>query len=220
MTRIKVCGNTRSQDVELALELGVELLGFIFTRSPRKISVDDARALTAGIPAGVERVGVFIDEPTREIAEAIEACGLTAAQIYRPLTAADRRLGVRLLPALRMQQDAALANDGFQPGDRPLLDTYRPDRDGGGTGETWDWKLAEALARRYPIVVSGGLRAGNVGAAIRRLRPWGVDVCSGVEAEPGKKDPEKLRAFVAAVRAASLPPPPPAGIGVEGGGVS
>ena len=202
MTRIKVCGNTRAEDVELALELGVELLGFIFTRSPRQIGIDDARALTAGIPAGTERVGVFIDEPTHEIANAIERCALTAVQIYRRLTHDDRGLGVTLLPALRMRDGVALNADGFGLADHLVLDTYRPDREGGGSGETWDWTDADALAQRYAIVVSGGLTSSNVGTAIARLRPWGVDVCSGVEAEPGKKDPVKLRAFVQAVREA------------------
>ena len=202
MTRIKVCGNTRLQDVELALELDVALLGFIFSRSLRQIGIDDGRALTAGIPEGVERVGVFIDEPTSEIARAVEECGLTAVQIYRPLTDNDRRLGVTLLPALRMRDGASVDDDGFDEADHPVLDTYRPDREAGGTGETWDWRAAESLARRYPIVVSGGLTPRNVGAAIAQLRPWGVDVCSGVESEPGKKDPGKLRAFVEAVRQA------------------
>ncbi|HEY9288719.1 MAG TPA: phosphoribosylanthranilate isomerase [Candidatus Dormibacteraeota bacterium] len=202
MTKIKVCGNTRREDVALALELGVELLGFIFTRSPRHVGIDDARRLTADIPGNVERVGVFIDEPSDEIATAIERCGLTAVQLYRPITEEDRRLGVPLLPALRMRDGASLNEDGFHATDHPLLDTFRPDTDGGGSGQTWEWSVAEALARRYPIVVSGGLTAGNVGTAIARLRPWGVDVCSGVEAEPGTKDPDKLRAFVEAVRRA------------------
>lgn len=202
MTKIKVCGNTRREDVALALELGVELLGFIFTRSPRQVEIDDVRAMTAGIPSSVERVGVFIDEPSGAIATAIERCGLTAVQIYRPLTDDDRRIGVTLLPALRVRDGASLDADGFHPSDHPLLDTYRPDRDGGGSGQIWDWGVAASLARRYPIVVSGGLTAANVGTAIARLRPWGVDVCSGVEAEPGKKDPDKLRAFVKAVRRA------------------
>ena len=209
MTKIKVCGNTRSQDVALALELGVDLLGFILTRSPRQISIDDACALTAGIPEGVERVGVFIDEPTVEIARAIERCGLTAVQVYRPLTEEDRRLGVTLLPARRIREGEPVREDGFEPSDHPVLDSYRRDLDGGGTGQTWDWRLAERVAGRYPIIVSGGLTPANVAAAIARLHPWGVDVGSGVEAEPGKKDPAKLQAFVAAVRSASVSAPSP-----------
>lgn len=202
MTRIKVCGNTRLEDVGLALDLGVDMLGFIFTRSKRQISVEDGRALTAAIPESVERVGVFIDEPVDQIARAIEACHLTAVQIYRPITADDRRLGVTIMPALRIREAEALSENGIESADVPLLDTYRPDTDGGGTGQPWDWRVAMDLARRHPIIVSGGLDPDNVGAAIEHLNPWGVDVCSGVEAEPRKKDPKKLRAFVQAVRGA------------------
>jgi phosphoribosylanthranilate isomerase len=203
VTKIKVCGNTNPADVELAVELGVDLLGFIFTRSKRQISVDDGRRLTAQVPAHVERVGVFIDEPTEEIARAIEQCGLTAVQIYRPITPEDRGLAITLLPALRIGESAAIPANGFQPTDHPLLDTWSSETTGGGTGETWEWSRASQLARRYPVIVSGGLNPANVTAAIKELKPWGVDVCSGVELQPGKKDPEKLRAFVSAVRGES-----------------
>ncbi|TMD41307.1 MAG: phosphoribosylanthranilate isomerase [Chloroflexi bacterium] len=202
MTRIKICGNTRAQDVALAVELGADLLGFIFTRSRRQISIEDGTALTSNVPESVDRVGVFIDEPSPLIAAAIEACRLTAVQIYRPITAEDRRLGVRLLPAVRMRPGEAVKADGFEASDHPLLDTWNPLSDGGGTGETWTWDRAAELASRYPVIVSGGLNSTNVAEAISRLRPWGVDVSSGVEAEPGKKDPAKLRAFVEAVREA------------------
>jgi phosphoribosylanthranilate isomerase len=205
MTRIKVCGNTNLEDVTLALELGVDLLGFIFTRSKRQITIDQGRTLTASIPAQVERVGVFIDEPTSRIAEVIEACALNAVQLYRPITEADRRLGIPLLAAVRIGEGRDTLDNGHRSPDRLLLDTYRPDTDGGGTGQPWNWELATSFGRGQPIIVSGGLRPDNVSQAIRRLRPWGVDVCSGVETEPGKKDPGKLRAFVAAVRAADQP---------------
>jgi phosphoribosylanthranilate isomerase len=200
MTRIKICGNTRREDVELAVELGVDLLGFIFGPSKRQIGVTEARELVADIPDGIERVGVFVSEPTDMIAEAVDACGLTAVQIYRPITAQDRELGVRLMPALRVRNGEDLDELRFDATDRPLLDTWASDTAAGGTGQTWDWTKAERLARRYPILVSGGLNPRNVGDAVSRLRPWGVDVCSGVEAEPRHKDHHKLREFVAAVR--------------------
>jgi len=202
MTRIKVCGNTNPQDVELAAELGVDLLGFIFTSSKRRVSVEDARALVSSVPDSVDRVGVFIDEPASEIARAVAACELTGIQVYRPVTDDDRSLGVKLFPAIRVRRGDSLRDLRFEDGDHPLLDTWAADTVGGGTGMRWSWADAIPLAMRYPIAVSGGLNPGNVGDAIAELKPWGVDVCSGVEREPGYKDPAKLRAFVAAVRQA------------------
>jgi len=199
MTKIKVCGNTRGADVQLAVELGVDLLGFIFTRSKRQVRVDDVKALLTDVPDTVERVGVFIDEPFEQIAAVADACQLTAIQVYRPLTEADRSLGLLLLPAFRVQPSEELAAMPFEPGDHPLLDTWAPDVIG-GTGQTWAWTQAKDVARKYPVIVSGGLTPENVDGAVRVLHPWAVDVCSGVEAEPGRKDHEKLRAFVDAVR--------------------
>jgi phosphoribosylanthranilate isomerase len=200
VTKIKICGNTRKEDVDLAVALGVDLLGFIFGPSKRHIDVEQACKLLGDVPDTVERVGVFVSEPVEVISQAVEACGLTAVQIYRPVTPQDRELGVTLLPALRVRNGEDLDALRFEPRDRPLLDTWASDTTGGGTGQTWDWGKASRLARRYPILVSGGLTPSNVGDAVDWLRPWGVDVCSGVEAEPGRKDPDKLRAFVSAVR--------------------
>jgi phosphoribosylanthranilate isomerase len=201
VTKIKVCGNTRAQDVELGVELGVDLLGFIFTRSKRQVHVDEIKGVIAGVPDTIERVGVFIDEPPEQIAAIAQACGLTAIQVYRPLTEKDRSLGLLLLPAVRVQDGEDLTTIQFENGDHPLLDTWAPDVIG-GTGRAWSWSQARTVARQYPVVVSGGLTPENVDAAMRTLHPWAVDVCSGVEAEPGRKDPAKLRAFVAAVRGA------------------
>jgi len=199
VTKIKICGNTRGADVELAVELGADLLGFIFTRSKRQVRVDEIRGVIAQVPAGVERVGVFIDETPEEISKVAQACGLTAIQVYRPLTEKDRSLGLLLLPAFRVQEGEDLAGLPLECGDHPLFDTWIPDTIG-GTGRAWAWPQAKAVARQYQVVVSGGLTPDNVDAAVRELHPWAVDVCSGVEAEPGRKDPAKLRAFVEAVR--------------------
>lgn len=201
MTRIKVCGNTSVPDIELAADLGVDLLGFIFTRSKRRVSVEEAQTLMSSVPPAVEKVGVFIDEPASEIELAVKACGLTGIQVYRPLTDDDRNLGVKLFPAVRVRSGDRLDDLEFQDGDYPLLDTWVADTVG-GTGRSWHWSEALSLARRYPIAVSGGLHPGNVGEAIAELKPWGVDVCSGVEVAPGRKDPARLRAFVSAVRQA------------------
>lgn len=199
MTHIKICGNTEADGVRLAVSLGVDLLGFIFTRSPRRVTVEQAQALIADVPEHIGRVGVFIDEPADEIARTVEVCDLTAVQLYRQPTAADRTLPVPLLPVVRLRTPEDAAELRFAPTDRPLLDTYAPDAIG-GTGKTWDWTLAESLALQYPVIISGGLRPENVGAAIRQLRPWGVDVASGVELQPGVKDLARLEWFVRAVR--------------------
>jgi phosphoribosylanthranilate isomerase len=225
MTRIKICGNTESAGVERAVSLKVDLLGFIFTRSQRQVSIEQAKALIAQVPDRVGKVGVFIDEPADQIAKVVEACGLTAVQIYREPTEADRALGVQLLPALRMGSSSSPLPGASLPegdgqaislplqgegtgggaGDHLLLDTWVPDSVG-GTGQTWDWGQAQALARRYPVIVSGGLNPENVGRAIRQLHPWGVDVCSGVEQSPGVKDLARLEMFVRAVRRADVNP--------------
>jgi phosphoribosylanthranilate isomerase len=199
VTKIKICGNTRADDVGLAVELGANLLGFIFTRSKRQVRADEIKDVIAQVPAGVERVGVFIDEPTEQIAEVAQACGLTAIQVYRPLTEMDRALGLLLLPAFRVQDGEDLTSIPIEVGDHPLFDTWAPDSIG-GTGRVWSWPQARAVAGTYPVVVSGGLTPDNVDRAVRELHPWAVDVCSGVEAEPGRKDHAKLRAFVEAVR--------------------
>ena|ERR1700737_4352919 len=201
MTRIKICGNTRAEDVELAVELGVDLLGFIFTRSKRQVRVDEINAVIAKVPDTIERVGVFIDEPPEQIAAIAEACALNAIQVYRPLTEKDRALGLLLLPAYRVREGEDLTALQFENGDHPLLDTWAPETIG-GTGHAWAWAQAKVVARRYPVVVSGGLTPDNVDGAVRELHPWGVDVCSGVEAEPGRKDHARLRAFVEAVHRA------------------
>ena len=109
MTKIKICGNTRKEDVDLAVELGVDLLGFIFTRSKRQVRVDDVKALLADVPDTIGRVGVFVDESPEQIAAVADACPLTAIQVYRPLTQADRSLGLLLLPAFRVQAGEELA---------------------------------------------------------------------------------------------------------------
>jgi phosphoribosylanthranilate isomerase len=199
VTKIKICGNTRSEDVELAVELGADLLGFIFTRSKRQVRVDEIKGVIDQVPPGVERVGVFIDESPEQIAQVAQACGLTAIQVYRPLTDKDRSLGLLLLPAFRVQEGEDLTIIPLENGDHPLFDTWTPDTVG-GTGRAWAWPQAKAVARRYPVVVSGGLTPDNVDGAVRELHPWAVDVCSGVEAEPGRKDHAKVRAFIEAVR--------------------
>lgn len=202
MTRIKICGNTEAAGVDRAVQLGVNLLGFIFTRSKRQVGLERARALVARVPETILRVGVFIDEPAEEIAPLVKACALTAVQVYRPLTAADRALPVQWIVAARMRDGRLEPPVEPEPDELLLVDTWTPDSDGGGSGTAWDWASAGPLASRHRLLLSGGLREDNVRLGIERLHPWGVDVCSGVEASPGVKDLDRLARFVDAVREA------------------
>jgi phosphoribosylanthranilate isomerase len=201
MTRIKICGNTEPVGVRTAIDLGVDLLGFIFSPSPREVAVETAAALLALVPSNVETVGVFVNESTDVIAAVLERCPLRAIQLYRPATPADHELGAEVIQVLRMPNDLpSLIRQ--TAGDRVLLDTFQAGFAGGGSGRTWDWRLPDGLPAGVRVIASGGLRPANVGEAITSLRPWGVDVASGVEREPGIKDPEKLAKFVDAVRRA------------------
>jgi phosphoribosylanthranilate isomerase len=202
LTRIKICGNTEAAGCELAVTLGVDLLGFIFAPSPRQVSVEQARDIVRGLPEAVEKVGVFVDEPVDEINRIVEACGLTAVQLHprRPVEV----LSAIPVPAIQVYRvGAQFRADAVDEatGQRVLLDTAGNGKEG-GTGRTFDWTLAEPVVQRHPTLVSGGLRPENVGAAVRMLRPYGVDVASGVESGPGIKDLGKLAWFVKVVRAA------------------
>jgi phosphoribosylanthranilate isomerase len=202
MTRIKICANTEPAGVARAVELEVDLLGFIFTRSPRRVSVAQAKALLDGLPGGIGRVGVFIDEPADVIAPVVEACRLTAVQVYRPVTDADRSLPVEWIQAVRMRNGQVDPPVAPRSADLWLVDTWTPDSDGGGSGKAWDWNTARTLTDQHRVLLSGGLNPENVTRGIEQLHPWGVDVASGVEAAPGIKDLDRLTRFVHAVREA------------------
>jgi phosphoribosylanthranilate isomerase len=204
-TRVKICGITRAEDALRAVELGAAALGFNFyPPSPRYIEPSKARAIIAALPPLVMTVGVFADETrARRVAETARRAGVRAVQLHGPRfpkTAADlagfpliRAVAVR--PGARAQELRRLKARAF------LLDTFDP-RAPGGTGKTFDWSFARAAKRYGRIILAGGLTPSNVARAIREVRPFAVDVASGVESRPGKKDAEKLRAFFIAVRKA------------------
>lgn len=212
---IKICGNTSLADAQLAAEAGADALGFVFAPSPRRVTVDQVKAITPHLPAHIEKIGVFVDESLSAIEEAVRACGLTGVQIHGDAgPKAPGRLKEQFGPSLRVlrvvhfgphaaRQAAAFAQNLIQdPVDALLIDS-RTATAVGGTGITFDWLAArETLfgSAHARMVVAGGLTPANVVEAIRTLRPWGVDVVSGVEAEPGRKDPAKIRAFVEQAR--------------------
>lgn len=204
MTRVKICGITRPEDAELAVELGAWAIGFIlWPGSKRAADPAVAAGIAAALRRRVETVGVFVNASLDEIAHAAEAIGFTHVQLHGdegPAFCAEtaRRTGAKVIKAIRIASAADFVDLERFHTDFHLLDTARRGAFG-GTGETWDWALASQRKRKAPVILSGGLTADNVAAGIAAVDPYAVDVASGVEASPGIKDPDKLAAFMAAV---------------------
>jgi phosphoribosylanthranilate isomerase len=211
VTWIKICGTTNLADAIEAVEAGADALGFVFAESTRRVTPETAAEITCHLPANVEKIGVFISETPERIRAIAEQVGLTAVQLHQHV--AIPGLGdVGRIPVLHMTDLDQFEREGepFRFDDsveRILLDSGSAVK-GGGTGKCFDWQRAQhilnsyKIADRFRIIVAGGLGPENVGQAIRIFQPFGVDVVSGVEREKGKKDPDKVRAFIAAVRAA------------------
>lgn len=205
-TRIKICGMTREEDVAAAVSAGADAVGFIFAPSPRRVEIETAARLAAAVPPPVGRVGVFVDAPITEIVEAVERCGLTAVQLCgsEPAEICD----LLLVPAIKVI--AVGTEFGWREAEpyrghatAILLDTYDPQR-AGGTSQTFAWQEIGETPGWAPFFVAGGLAPHNVRDCIIALRPYAVDVSSGVESAPGIKDHDKIRAFCEAVREADL----------------
>ncbi len=207
-TRIKICGLTRAGDAALAAELGAWALGVIFApESPRRVTAEQAAEVLADAPAGVERVGVFVNTDPLEIAAAVNACGLTAVQLHGEESEGEclevqKATGTLVIKAVRVTGPGWLDGVVQFDTDYILLDTYHPGRHG-GTGETFNWDLAAELSgseRAARLILSGGLNPENVNRAIDTVAPFAVDVSSGVESVPGLKDPEKLKKLFENIR--------------------
>ena len=210
MTRIKICGITRPEDAILAVESGADAIGLVFAKSPRQVTVRQARQIVAALPPLFPAVGVFVNARPATILRAVAEAGLSAVQLHGDESAdyPARLGGIRILKALRVRDRAfveqvrAFRDAGVSA---ILLDAFSP-KARGGSGKRFDWDLvggardAGALENAPPLILAGGLTAENVAAGIRRLRPWGVDVSSGVEESPGVKSAEKIIRFIAAVR--------------------
>jgi phosphoribosylanthranilate isomerase len=213
MTRVKVCGLRRIEDASLAVELGASALGFIFwPSSPRFVEPERVRDIAASLPPFVALVGVFVDQPSSYVADVARALKLTLVQLHGHEAVGEYvGRGLRVLKAVAVGPGMGAEQAVLRlPGDvGVLLDAHDPIRRG-GTGRTIDWDQAGRLARTRAVILSGGLNADNVRSAIATVRPYAVDVSSGVESRPGVKDEAKLRAFFAAVdtsrEAANLEP--------------
>ena len=207
-TRIKFCGITRLADAELAVSLDAWAIGVIlWPDSPRAVSPEVAAGIAAVVRRKVEIAGVFVNPSLDEVATAAETIGLTLIQLHGqegPSFCAEvaRRTGCRVIKAARVRGRADIQALAPFHTDFHLLDSYRAGIPG-GTGETFAWDLVAGRRSRVPLILSGGLTAENVAAAIEIVQPYAVDVASGVEAAPGIKAPEKMRAFAAAIPSAA-----------------
>jgi phosphoribosylanthranilate isomerase len=210
MTRSKFCGITRLEDAELAVASGAWAIGLIFwPGSPRRCEIDPAVEIAAAVKRRVEVAGVFVNATLDHVAEVADAVGLTLVQLHGdegPAYCAEaaRRTGAKVIKAVRVRSGADVRALGSFHTDFHLLDSYTPGVPG-GTGETFSWDIARAHRGRVPVILSGGLNPGNVAEAIAAVRPFAVDVASGVERSPGRKDPDRLQAFAAAVHSAAAP---------------
>ena len=216
---IKICGNTSLEDTRLAVMAGADAVGFVFAPSPRQVTIPEVAAIVRHLASPAEKIGVFVDAPLDEIYEAVRVCGLTGVQLHSatgPQMPAKlrQRLGsnLRVLRVVHFDPDAAermiaeIAQHDRDPHVDAVLVDSRTATAAGGTGVTFDWAAARTIfshgAKPCKRIVAGGLSPANVAEAIATLQPSGVDVVSGVEAAPGRKDPFKVRAFVERARAA------------------
>ncbi len=207
--QVKICGLTRPDEAARCAERGADAIGLVFfPKSPRHVGLAQARAVVAALPAAVAAVGVFVDETFDAIMARVDGCGLSMVQLHGrespELAARLRAAGVGVIKALFV---------GGRPG---LDDAAGFDVDGilvecakgplpGGNAQTWDWSAARGLGRRFPLVLAGGLRADNLAEAIAAARPAAVDVSSGVEAVPGRKDDHKVSRLMAALGSGFAP---------------
>ena len=202
--KVKICGMTQLKDAVLAVEQGADAVGFIFyKKSPRSVNMKEVREIISKLPPSVDTVGVFVNESADQVNKVAEYCGLDLVQLHGEESPSYcRKIKRRGIKAVRVkdiqsiQQLEKYSVSGF------LLDTYTENLDG-GTGKVFDWNLAHPAKKMGPVILAGGLTPRNIRQAISQARPYGVDVCSGVEKSPGIKDPEKVRAFLNNIKSGS-----------------
>ena len=198
---VKVCGTTNEEDALLAVAMGADAVGFIFAPSPRQVSAAAVRQIVDRLPPEVVTVGVFRDDAPEQVVKVVNSIGLKAAQLHGHETPEQvryvaARVGavINAFPA----GSAAIRKAADYGAQIVMLDAPSP-----GSGQVFDWRLVDGVPPGCRLLLAGGLTPGNVAEAIAQARPWGVDVCTGVESSPGRKDAVKLRAFVAAAKAAA-----------------
>lgn len=203
MLRVKICGITRPEDALVAAEAGADAIGLVFAPSPRRVTLEQAALILRVLPPLVTPVALFVDEAPEQIEFHCRTLGIRTVQLHgdEPPEVAHRLEGLCLIKAFRIETVADLAALKGYPAEAYLLDS-RVAGQRGGTGVAFDWTLAERAGHYGKIILAGGLTPDNVAEAVRRVRPYAVDTSSGVESEPGKKDPAKVRDFVDAAKSA------------------
>lgn len=197
MVKIKICGITNVDDALQAVTCGADALGLVFyAKSPRYVMPEQARTIIAALPPFVTTVGLFVNEAPQRIREIADFCGLDVIQLHgEEGTESCDFTPRRTIKALRVKDAASLAGHAAFQVSALLLDAWVAGAYG-GTGEVFNWNLAAEVARQRPVILAGGLTPDNVVAAVQAVRPYAVDVSSGVEATPGRKDPAKVAAFI------------------------
>jgi phosphoribosylanthranilate isomerase len=205
--RVKICGITREADALLAMELGAWAIGFVFwPGSPRRIEPGRAQEIVRRVPPLAMPVGVFVDQPMEYVQAVADEVGLGAVQLHGAESAESAgALRQPVIKAIGVREGCEAEVLAWPSGGLVLLDAHDPTRRG-GTGKAVDWDLASRLAAQRLVVLAGGLRPDNVRQAVERVRPAAIDVSSGVECEPGLKDPDRLRALFAALEGVEAAP--------------
>jgi phosphoribosylanthranilate isomerase len=205
MTKIKICGITNLDDALLAVELGADALGFIFAESPRRISPLEAKTIIHSLPPLVKAIGVFVDEDPAKVKETQSLCGLDLVQLHGEETPeACQVLMPQVIKTFHIQNEEDIKKIERYKGcmRAVLLDTFQKGK-AGGTGQTFDWSLAiKVKGTGLPVILAGGLGPENIQEAIARVQPYAVDINSGIEDRPGKKDPVLMKQLMEKIRSA------------------
>jgi phosphoribosylanthranilate isomerase len=205
LTRVKICGITHLADALTAVEAGADALGFVFVpNTPRFVKPDQVAAIVAELPPFVTTVGVFVSIDSEKIRTIVEQCRLDAVQLHADVPPEFcRALHRRIIKAVRVKDESSLSVLSDYDVNAFHLDAYVEGKMG-GTGHVFDWDLALKAKNYGQIIVAGGLNPDNVAQAVRHVKPYAVDVSSGVESQPGRKDPDKVRKFIDAVRSVEV----------------
>ena len=195
--KVKICGMTNLKDVKVAVDGGVDAVGFIFyKKSPRSVTMQAVRKIVLELPPFVDSVGVFVNETAEQINKIADRCNLDRVQLHgNESPSFCKKIRRRVIKAIRVKDIQSLKKLSDYPVSSFLLDTFSEDQYG-GTGRVFDWNLACPAKKYGSIILAGGLTPNNVRQAIQRIQPYGVDVCSGVESQPGIKDHKKMQTFL------------------------